>query len=327
MNMAVTNDDPSREMVPYVSPVTGAPLTVHADRLATQGESYPVVRGIPRFVPAENYASHFGLQWNAHRQTQLDSSLGTPISLDRLEGCLGMPIARLRGKRVLEAGCGAGRFTEHLVAAGALVHSIDLSSAVDANLDNIGSRPNHRIAQADILTPPFPEGAFDVVLCLGVVQHTRLPEDTIRALWSRVRPGGLLAIDHYAWSLSMVTKLALGYRLVLKRLPPSTAKRVTDRLVDVFFPIHWAVRGFQPAQMLLSRVSPCPVYFRKFPQLSREQHLELTRLDTFDSNTDHYKHLRTARQIRTALEDLGAIEIHVERGGNGIEGRCRKRQP
>ena len=46
-------------------------------------ESYPVVRFIPRFVPVDNYATNFGLQWNRFRQTQLDSHSRLPISRER----------------------------------------------------------------------------------------------------------------------------------------------------------------------------------------------------------------------------------------------------
>ena len=46
--------------------------------------SYPIVRSIPRFVPAENYASGFGYQWNKYRLTQLDSHTGLSGSEERL---------------------------------------------------------------------------------------------------------------------------------------------------------------------------------------------------------------------------------------------------
>ena len=43
--------------------------------------TYPIVRFVPRFVPAENYSRSFGFQWNQFRRTQLDSTTGQPISL------------------------------------------------------------------------------------------------------------------------------------------------------------------------------------------------------------------------------------------------------
>jgi hypothetical protein len=76
--------------------------------------------------------------------------------------------------------------------------------------------------------------------------------------------------------------------------------------------------------MVLSRVSPCLVYFRTHPELTRAQHADLTRLDTFDSLTDSYKHYRTVGQIRRRLMALGAREVQVMRAGNGVEARARK---
>jgi len=45
--------------------------------------AYPVIRGIPRFVPNENYASSFGLQWTRHARTQYDSHRGLWLSEQR----------------------------------------------------------------------------------------------------------------------------------------------------------------------------------------------------------------------------------------------------
>src|SRR5262245_34828689 len=132
------------KMVDFVSPRTGATLRREGESLvSTAGERVPVVRSIPRFVTSEGYSAAFGLQWNEHAHTQLDSRTNASLSRVRLERCIGMPLAKLAGLRVLEAGCGAGRFTELMVQAGALVHAVDLSSAVDANRRNVGDRPNY----------------------------------------------------------------------------------------------------------------------------------------------------------------------------------------
>ncbi|HWC75461.1 MAG TPA: class I SAM-dependent methyltransferase [Gemmatimonadales bacterium] len=317
----------SASMVDFVSPRTGAPLRRDGEILvSSMGERVPVVRSIPRFVPSDGYTSAFGLQWNLHAQTQLDSRTGATFSRDRLERCLGMPLENVAGLRVLEAGCGAGRFTELLVNAGALVHAVDLSSAVDANRRNIGDVPNYVVAQADLRDLPFPARSFDIVVCLGVLQHTPSPEDSIAALWRMVAPGGRLIIDHYAWTLSRLTKLAPLYRLILKRMPPASAKRVTDALVDVFFPLHWAVRRSRVLQALLSRVSPCLAYCHVHPELTRAQHEDWCRLDTYDELTDFYKRLRRVNQIRRALTTLGAIDVEAVRRGGMVEARCRKQR-
>jgi SAM-dependent methyltransferase len=317
--------------VPFVDPASGRPLRRVDDRLESDGASYPVADGIPRFVSVESYAAGFGLEWTIHSQTQLDSRTGRTVSRTRLERCLGMPVSETQGLRVLEVGCGAGRFTELLVEAGAIVHAVDLSCAIEVNRANVGAVDNYVAAQADLRRLPFPYESFDLVIGLGVFQHTPSPEESIEAAWRMVRPGGMLVLDHYTWTLSRLTKLDSLLRPIVKRLPPLTAKRFTDGVVAVFFPLHWHVRnnrwrigGVPVLQMLLSRVSPMSWNYAVSPHMHRAYHCESSRLDTFDHLADRYKRLRTPRQIRSLLVRLGASDVTVQRDGNGVEARCRK---
>lgn len=312
-------------MIPYCSPSTGKPLSRNGDTLlADDGENHPIVNGIPRFVPKDNYASAFGLQWKTYAKTQLDSYNGTRISQDRLERCLGFPIEALQGKTLLEVGAGAGRFTELFVKGGALVHSIDLSVAVEVNKENIGNATNYQIAQASVYEMPYPDQAFDIVACLGVIQHTPDPERTITCLMKKVKAGGLLVIDHYIWRIGYYSTITPIYRAILKELPPKRSKKIVDALVGFFFPLHWAFRSISPLNWLLHRISPLIVYMKEFPEQDRAFHYEWSKLDTYDQLTDYYKHLRTPYQIRKTLESLNAKEIWINKGGNGVEARCLK---
>ena len=244
------------------------------------------------------------------------------MTRDRARRCIGERLwAELDGKQVLECGCGAGRFTEILLSKGACVSSIDLSDAVDANQENFPQGKTHRIAQADILQLPFAPQQFDVVFCLGVIQHTPNPEQTIACLYEQVRPGGTLVIDHYTFDFSWFTKTAPLLRLYLKRLPPEVGIKYTERLVNTFWPLHRMARYFYPAQMLLSRLSPVLCYYRAYPDLSDELHREWALLDTHDSLTDWYRHVRTRRQIWRTLDQIGLQEIWCDYGGNGVEAR------
>src|SRR4051812_34074833 len=71
------------------------------------GKSYPIVRGIPRFVEVDPYAENFGRQWNAFREVQLDSENGASYSTKRFDDETGWVGDTLKGKWVLDAGCGA----------------------------------------------------------------------------------------------------------------------------------------------------------------------------------------------------------------------------
>ena len=82
---------------------------------SSDGESYPIVKGIPRFVPPTNYAVAFGDQRNRFPKAQLDSYTGVSLAETRLARCMQGHLSNLKGKKVLEVGSGAGRFTEILL--------------------------------------------------------------------------------------------------------------------------------------------------------------------------------------------------------------------
>lgn len=285
-----------------------------------------IVDGIPRFVDNENYASPFGAQWKKFRDTQLDSTIGFGLSEDRLRRCLGENLwTSLSGKVILEAGCGAGRFTEILLKKGAIVISIDISDAVEANKNNFPLSDQHYICQADINDLPFKENYFDVVLCLGVVQHTKDSEITIRNLFSYVKEGGTLVFDHYKLTLSFVTRLLPVYRKLLKLINVKNTILFTEKLVKLFFPIHKILGRNIFTYALLSRISPIVTYFHSYPQLDNKFQRDWSIMDTHDSLFDYYKHLKTNKQIETIIQKLQNIkEYNISNGGIGIEVRCYK---
>src|SRR5204862_41312 len=97
-------------MIGFVSPRTGAPLLPDREGdalVSADGERVPIVNGIPRFVSSDDYAAAFGLQWNLHARTQLDSRTGAHLTEQRLTRCSGLALQRFSGLRVLEAGAGA----------------------------------------------------------------------------------------------------------------------------------------------------------------------------------------------------------------------------
>jgi len=313
----------------FVCPSHQRPLIVSSEGMVCdQGEIYPTPNGIPRFVPPSTYADAFGLQWKTYRKTQLDSHSGTTITRDRTRRCLGEALwVGLEGKHILESGCGAGRFTEILLERGAHVTSIDLSTAVEANAESCPGSERHRIAQADILRLPFAPGQFDIVFCLGVVQHTPDPATTIASLASQVKPGGWLVLDHYTFSLSWWTKTAPLFRAVLRRLPAESGLRWTERLVDWLLPLHRATRTMWAAHALVSRFSPVLSYYRAHPEIDDELQREWALLDTHDSLTDWHRHLLGRKALRRILAQAGLTPIWCEKGGNGLEARAIRPLP
>jgi SAM-dependent methyltransferase len=306
-------------------PETGATLIVRESELLTEaGQSYPILDGIPRFVPTSSYAAAFGAQWNRYTRTQLDSHTGTTVTRDRLKRCLGEDLwSMLSNLQVLECGCGAGRFTEVLLDEGACVTSIDLSDAVVANQKNFPVSRTHRIAQADIMALPFAPQQFDVVLCLGVLQHTPSPEKAISSLFRHVRPGGFLVIDHYRRNIGWYLSSKPIVRQMLKRLPSGAALSITSRLVQVLLPLHRALHRWRVLHSLLARLSPIIHYYGVYDEFTDAVHREWSMLDTHDSLTDWFKHWRNEQDILNALISVGATDVWCKPGGIGIEARGR----
>lgn len=308
---------------------TGQPLEESESLTCSQGCSIPVVEHIPRFVAPDSYASGFGLQWKTFRKTQLDSYTGTTISRDRLARCLGGSLDVLRGKSVLEVGCGAGRFTELMLQAGARVFAADLSLAVEANYENCRQWPNYFVCQANALQLPVKPNSFDFVVCLGVIQHTPSSEQTIAALAGYVKPGGMLVIDHYSSESYEQNFLQKNLRRALIRLPAPLAKSMTLRMARSLVPLHrgaWKLRhrrGLWRLQRALTKHSPLLDYHGFFPELSDDLVDEWAVLDTHDALTDYYKHLRSREEIEAILRACGLVDLEVSYGGNGVEARAR----
>lgn len=124
----------------------------------------------------------------------------------------------LRNVSILEEWCSAGRFTEVLLETVANVVSVDISTAVDANALNCHQSDNHLILQADVSSLPFKENSFDYVCCLGVIQHTPNPENTIESLLRVLKPNDRLVIDHYGKNIKWYLRSAPLFRFFLKRL-------------------------------------------------------------------------------------------------------------
>jgi len=174
-------------------PVSRLPLRVDDGELVSEDgrHRYPIRNGIPRFVPESNYADNFGMQWNHFSKTQLDSHSGHPISADRFWKATGWQPEQIKDHWVLDVGCGAGRFAEVALSAGAKVVALDYSSAVDASCyANLQHHPNLHVVQGDIYALPFAPESFPFVYSLGVLQHTPDVAKAFAALPPMVAGGG-----------------------------------------------------------------------------------------------------------------------------------------
>jgi SAM-dependent methyltransferase len=280
---------------------------------------YPIVNGVIRFVDREHYTGSFGLQWNIHRRTQLDSHTGIPLSRSRLFQVSGWP-DDLRGQTVLEAGSGAGRFTEVLVSTGADVFSFDLSTAVEANYANNAQHPNLCLMQADLSAIPVRPRSIDKVLCLGVLQHTPDPAAAFRSLTKPVRPGGELVIDVYAARLRSLISWKYALRPFTKRVNRQRLYRVIAAVTPPLVPLSAVLHR------MLGRAGPrlLPIVQYDHLGLSHALNREWSVLDTFDMYAPAHDHPQTLSTVRQWYRDAGFVDVTVAYGPNGVIARGRR---
>jgi uncharacterized protein YbaR (Trm112 family) len=283
-------------------------------------QAYPVVDFVPRFVPAENYASSFGFQWNRFRQVQLDSHTGQPISRDRFIRQTGW--SDLSGKLVLDAGCGAGRFAEVALALGATLVAVDYSSAVDACRQNLGDQPNFHVVQADIYELPFCGGPFDYVYSLGVLQHTPDVRRAFMALPEQLSAGGRLVVDLYIRNLGTLLHPKTWLRPISRRISQDRLFAIVERWVPGLLSISRAIGGIPLIGRFLKRLVPVANYDGQYP-LSEDQLHEWAVLDTFDWLSPRYDKPQTAATLRSLLTDADLEEIEVFKADH-LTGRGRR---
>ena len=273
-------------------------------------QRYPVVRGIPRLVEAENYAASFGFQWNRFRRTQLDSANGTTISRDRFLAETGWAPASLKGARVLDAGAGSGRFVEVALAFGAEVVALDYSSAIDALAANFQDSRRLHLLQSDILRLPLKENLFDFVYCCGVLQHTADPRIALLKLAKRLKPGGRLAVDVYRAGLAYWTHPRFWLRPVTRRVDSRTLLNWVERWVPIGLPISTAAGRVPGVGRVLQRAIPVANYTGRLP-LSSDQLREWAVLDTFDWLSAAYDQPQTPEALHRWCREAGLVDIEI----------------
>lgn len=195
-------------------PKTGARLNLKVGELSQGGavksgtlttdsgeHQYQIVRGIPRFVGEEVYTKSFGYEWRKWSRVQFESeNAAGPMAghTQRMfDAVTGFSEQFLKGKLVVEFGCGPGRFLDIVRRRGGVAVGIDMSMAVEPARENFGGDPDVLIVQGDILNPPFRKDSFDAGYSIGVFHHTPDPARCLGELSAVVKEGGLVACCVY----------------------------------------------------------------------------------------------------------------------------------
>ncbi|MGH7127563.1 MAG: methyltransferase domain-containing protein, partial [Planctomycetaceae bacterium] len=248
--------------------------------------SFPVLDGIPRFVAQEHLAS-FSLQWNRYEVAHDEEDRAT------FQAKTGVMLDELRGLKMLDAGCGGGRYSRVAADAGATVFAADHSTAVEKAARLCAHLENVHVLQADLKRLPFAEASFDVAFSIGVMHHDADTRSVFDAVARMVRPGGRLAVWLYRRNQWWQEAINAALRRRTVRMSPETLER-------------WCRLG-----VWLGGVPVVNKTFNKVVNFSAHPDPQNRLCDTFDWYAPESQHHHTLEELRGWFRDAGYVDLKV----------------
>lgn len=269
-------------------PVSSTPLALTADQQAliseSSGASWKVIDSIPRFVSDEHLES-FGRQWTRFEVAHPDEDRAT------FTAKTGVSLDRLKGIRVLDAGCGGGRYARICAEAGAIVRGADHSRAVDKAQSLCEDLPNVCFVQADLKHLPFEPESFDFVFSIGVMHHDTNTRSVFDAVARMVKPGGRYSVWLYRKNQWWQELINSGLRALTTRLPHT----VLEPLCHL-----GAIAGAIP---VVNRTLNKIVNFSAHPSYENRV------CDTFDWWAPEYQHHHTTEELMSWFKEAGFEDL------------------
>lgn len=291
---------------------------------------YPVVQSIPRFVSSENYAANFGFQWQKFQGTQINSEAFQKINKERFYATTQWP-KQLQGQKILEAGCGAGRFTMIALETGAELYSFDLSEAVNVCLKTRERSPfkeNHHLSQASIYNIPLPYGMFDKIFCMGVLQHCPDVKKVFFSLIPLLKPGGEIVVDCY---LSRPLKHAFSLKYWLRPFffwwNSQALLAFLSFVISIICNIKVTVARIP---WMGKKIADCvpPKKLKDEPEgaFSLQEMKEIKTLAIYDMLSPRYDQCQSMETFDRWIHEAGLIKLEVSKGYNGVNVRAQRPQ-
>jgi SAM-dependent methyltransferase len=323
-------------------------------KCTTKRHLYPVVRSVPRILSVafkqeiefshkyrdlidrydvvhgsdgdaglnEKVRLSFGRQWTTYqvqRPQEDDAYFRSKTATDP---------PSLRGKLVLDAGCGSGRYTRIAGEAGATVIGFDLSPAVETAASNTAGLPNVHIIQADVFELPLAPESFDFIFSIGVLDHTPNTKKALSSLVPLLTDNGEIAVWVYP-------RWPAPFELYNRFLRGITTRMSLDNL-------HRLAVALEPVGLMKLELLTAPHWSKRFLGqvlrgltigVSYHPDREIRICDTFDWFAPPYQWHHTDDEVESWLREFGLREIinlsigqaHYQFNyGNGVNFKARR---
>ncbi len=132
---------------------------------------------------------------------------------------------KLRGKRVLDVGCGGGLLSEGMAKLGGIVSAIDMSAealaVARAHALTNTCEIDYQLCAAEDFALRHP-AKFDVLTCLEMLEHVPNPASVVQACATLVKPGGHVFFSTINRNPKAYLMAVVGAEYVLRLLPRGT---------------------------------------------------------------------------------------------------------
>ena len=254
---------------------------------------------------------------------QLDKYMRNDLSRERFYATTGWP-TRMEGQRILEAGCGMGRFTQIALETGAEVFSFDLSNAIEANFKNNGEAQRLHIFQASIYKIPLRPGTFDKVFCMGVLQHCPDVKQAFLSLIPYLRPGGEIVIDVYQRN-RLVPALKYWVRPFVTWMGPQKIHALLRMTIPPAFELKKALHKVPVGGKPIGNLIPIgPISHKPKLDYTDEELKEVKILSALDMLSPVHDHPQRIEDVRAWFEQAGLVNIQLKTGFNGINAKGKR---
>jgi len=270
-------------------PACRGELKGEGERYACMGchRIFPVVSGIPRFLSdLSSEEQQVGQSFNFEHTKYLDSRYlhFTPQLIQQWLDDIKLPADYFKGKLVLDAGCGSGRWTWAMASLGATVVAVDLTDAgVEITHQATAQLDNAVVLQASVFGLPFRPESFDLVVSWGVLHHTPDTHAAFERIAPMVKRGGQLYVMVYQRQNPMKGVVTNLLRRWLRRLPEAERYEACRRLI-----IHnrWTYR-------LMTRLVICTPY----PESGDPLDLSTLQFGLYDAYSPVFNHLHRREEV------------------------------
>ncbi len=276
-----------------------------------------LVNGVWSVRDLDDYCENFHLQWKTFAKTQFDSYTGLNLTYDRFKKNTLWKESEMKGKKILEIGSGAGRFTEIFKKMDIDLTTCDLSKSIFVNKENNKS-DKINFVRCSIEDLPFKKNYFDYIFCYGVLQHCKNGKSLIKKIVELLKKGGRLSLDWYKkyyFPYSSVTTKYL-FRPITTRLSPETLLKIISFYIPKWIKIDTFIKNL-PYGNIISGFIPVCCYNYFYLDLNDKEKLKWSIMDTFDALGAKYDKPINYRELNLLAKENEMNDFKIHQGSNG----------